>query len=63
MMPFDMLNKDFIKLLFVKQKKLLKKADTKMIKPPHFDELSVEKLYPYVVAQEGMADYFPESCK
>ena len=50
MMPFDMLNKDFIKLLFVKKKKLLKKADLKAIKAPHFDELSVQKLYRYVVA-------------
>ena len=62
-MPFDMLNKDFIKLLLVNRKRLLKKADLKSIKPPHYDELSVQKLYPYVVAQEGMAQYFPDSCK
>ena len=39
------------------------KTEVKMIKPPCFDELSVEKLYPHVIAQDGMADLFPDSCK
>ena len=56
-----MLTKDFVKLLLVERKKLLRKKHTIPIKPPHFDELSVDKIYDYVVAQPGMAAYFPDT--
>ncbi len=54
-MPSPMMTKDFIKLLLVQKKSLLKKKHTIPIKPPNFDELSIEKLYPHVVSLPGMA--------
>ena len=35
--------------------------DTLPIKPPHYDELAVCRIYDQVVAQPGMAQYFPDS--
>ena len=49
-MPYSMLTKDFVKLLLVERKKLLKMKHTIPIKAPNFDELSVEKIYDHVVA-------------
>jgi hypothetical protein len=39
-------NKDFLKDVLSGKKQLLKKSEVNQVKVPHYDELSVRKLYP-----------------
>ena len=39
-------NKDFLKDVFAGRKQLLEKAQVKYVQVPHYDELSVRRLWP-----------------
>ena len=41
-----MVNKDFLREIFVEQKRLLKLSEVKWIAVPRYDELSVQNMYP-----------------
>lgn len=45
MPPEAQVNKDFLKAIFADDKKLLKKKEVDYITVPHWDELSVKKLW------------------
>ena len=44
--PASQVNKDFLKQVFAGEKMLLKKKAVTTIEVPHYDELSVRKLWP-----------------
>ena len=46
MPPENQVNKDFLKKVFIDEKKLLKKKAVDYISVPHWDELAVNKLWP-----------------
>ncbi len=54
-----MINKDFLKQVFVHEKKLFKLADVKFKHVPLFDELSVVQLWPLMQADEEFMQYMP----
>ena len=43
------------------KKQLLKKSEVNQIKVPHYDELSVRKLYPQFKADKQFTQYFPDT--
>ena len=43
------------------EKKLLKMAQIKPVNIPSYDECGVKNIYGKVIAQPGMADYFPDA--
>ena len=54
-------NKDFLKQVFAGDKYLLKKQAVTTIEVPHYDELSVRKLYPQYKKDLDFQKYFPDS--
>ena len=54
-------NKDFLKDVLGGQKQLLKKAQVNQIEVPHYDELSVRKLYLELVKDQQFQQYFPDT--
>jgi hypothetical protein len=44
--PDTMINKDFLKLIFQDQKKLLQLSDVRHVCMPKYDELSVRNIFP-----------------
>ena len=54
-----MLNKDFLKEVFINQKKLLRLDQVKRICVPLYDELAVIKLWPMLKSDEEVVKYFP----
>ena len=42
------------------KKKFLKMEEVRFCNPPAFDEIGVKNLYDKVIAQDDMADYFPD---
>ena len=54
-----MLNKDFLKEVFVHQKRLFKLSEVKRICVPLYDELSVVKLWPMMRKYEDFMMFFP----
>ena len=54
-----MINKDFLKQVFVNDKKLFKLADVKFKHVPLYDELSVVQLWPLMKADEEFMQYMP----
>jgi len=59
-MPREMFTKDFSKMLFAGDKKLLKLKDVNLVSVPKFDEISVKNLYSQLIALEEMKLYFPD---
>lgn len=57
--PEYMLNKDFLKEIFVEEKKLLKLHEVKRICVPLYDELAVVKLWPMMRTDEKFMKYLP----
>ena len=57
--PEYMLNKDFLKEVFINQKKLLRLDQVKRICVPLYDELAVIKLWPMMKNDEEVVKYFP----
>ena len=54
-----MLNKDFLKDVFVNKKRLFKLSEVKRICVPLYDELSVIKLWPMMKNDEDFKMFFP----
>ena len=54
-----MLNKDFLKEIFIDQKKLLRLDQVSRICVPLYDELAVIKLWPMMKGDEKLMCYFP----
>ena len=59
-MPEWMFTKDFVKDLLGNKKRPMKYKNTIPLKPPSFDELSVERIWPKIKKLPGMAAYFPD---
>ena len=55
-----MLNKDFLRMVFREEKKLLGLADVKWIEVPKLAELSVVNLYPVFKDDKTMMAFFPD---
>ena len=55
-----MVNKDFLKDVLAGKKMLLKKADIQQIMVPHYDELSVKRLWPDLKKDAEFLQYFPD---
>ena len=56
-----MVNKDFIKDVLCGQKKLLKMDQLKPVHVPHYDELSIKRLYDDVLKMPDVSSFFPDS--
>ncbi len=54
-----MINKDFLKQVFVHEKKLLKLADVKFKHVPLYDEVSVVRLWPMMKEDAEFMQYMP----
>ena len=52
---------DFLKLVFVEEKRLLHKTEVDPIEVPHYDELSVKALWPQFAKDKNISPYFPDS--
>ena len=57
--PEYMMNKDFLKEIFINEKRLLKLDEVKRICVPLYDELSVVKLWPMMRNDEKFMQFFP----
>ena len=55
-----MVNKDFLKAVLRGEKQLLKKAEVKFIEVPHYEELSVKKMYPLMAKDPQFMSLFPD---
>ena len=60
MPPEKQINKDFLKKVFMDEKKLLKKKDVDYISVPHWDELAVNKLWPQMKSDVAFNIYFQD---
>ena len=58
--PSKMLNKDFLKLVLIEKKKLLKLSEVKYVHVPKYEELSVKKLWPLMHNVENFMVYMPD---
>lgn len=54
-----MLNKDFLKEIFIEEKQLLRLNQVKWINAPLYDELSVINLWPMMKDDEDFQRFFP----
>ena len=54
-----MLNKDFLKEVFIEEKSLLRLDQVKWINAPLYDELSVINLWPMMKDDENLKRFFP----
>ena len=54
-------NKDFLKEVLAGKKRLLRKAEVRSIQVPHYDELSVRRLWPDLKKDDEFASYFPST--
>jgi hypothetical protein len=54
------INKDFLKTVFLNEKKLLKLSDVKFVQVPMYDELSVVTLWPLMQQDAEFMQYFPD---
>jgi hypothetical protein len=55
-----MINKDFLKLIFADQKKLISLADMRSVTVPKYDELSVKNVYPMIKNNPFLSVHFPD---
>ena len=58
--PDTMLNKDFLRMILLEEKKLLTLADKREVNVPRYDELSVNILYPKFKDDANFMAYFPD---
>ena len=54
-----MLNKDFLKEVFIEQKRFLRLDEVKRICVPLYDELAVIKIWPMTKEDESLSVFFP----
>ena len=59
-MPYDQINKDFLREVLKGKKKLLKMKEVNFCNVPSYDEIGVKALYEKVVKLPGMPHYFPD---
>ena len=59
--PQSHVNKDFLKQVFSGEKMLLKKKAVTVVEVPHYDELSVKRLWPQYKKDPEFAQYFPDA--
>ena len=59
-MPYDQINKDFLRDVLRGKKKLLKMKEVNFCNVPSYDEIGVKALYEKVVKLTGMSQYFPD---
>ena len=55
-----MVNKDFLRQVFVEEKRLLELRAVKHVNVPKYDELSVKKFWPLMHKDAGFMQYMPE---
>ena len=61
MLPDEsVINKDFLKAVLSGEKNLLKKNEVAIIAVPHYDELSVKRLWPEFAGDDDFKQYFPD---
>ena len=60
MPPENLVNKDFLKDVFVGKKQLMLKSEVKQIEVPHYEEISVKALYPELKKDAEMMSYLPD---
>lgn len=60
MLPEIQVNKDFLKSIFLDEKKLFKKKKIEYIKVPHWDELPVKKLWGDLKDDAAFSIYFQD---
>ena len=58
--PEPLVNKDFLKDVFVGKKQLMLKTEVKQIEVPHYEEISVKALYPELNKDAQMMSYLPD---
>ena len=58
--PDTMINKDFLKAVLSDQKKLLKLNELRCVAVPKFDELSVKNIFPLIMQDKSVMQYFPD---
>ena len=61
MFPYYMVTAPFLKQILKKDKILLKTSEVNICNPPHYDEISVTRLYDECLKLPGMAKHFPDS--
>ena len=54
------MGKDHLKAIFAEEKSLLKKKAVDPIEVPHYDELSVRRLWPLFQKDQTFLRYFPD---
>ena len=54
------INKDFLKDVLAGKKQLFKKQAVTTIEVPHYDELSVKKIFPELKGDKAFMSYFPD---
>ena len=59
--PQSHVNKDFLKQVFSGEKMLLKKKAVTVVEVPHYDDLSVKRLWPQYKKDPDFAKYFPDA--
>ena len=55
-----MMTKDFLKLVLVEDKRLIKLSEVKFISIPHYSEMSVKVLWPHLKNDKIFMQYFPD---
>ena len=60
MPSYSMITTEFLKQILSGDKKLMKMQEVRHCNPPHYDEISVAKLYEPCLKMPGMAQYFPD---
>ena len=55
-----MMNKDFLKLVLVEDKKLLKLSEVNFVSVPRYNELAVGVLWPHLQKDKVFMQYFPD---
>ena len=55
-----MVNKDYLRQIFVEEKQLLLLSEVKWIQMPRYDELSVVNLFPKFKADPRVMAYLPD---
>ena len=58
--PESSINKDFLKLVLIDEKKLLERQKVKTVEVPMYDELSVSNIWPLMKENKEFMQYFPD---
>jgi hypothetical protein len=59
--PNSMMTAEYLKEILKNEKKLFKASEVRICNPPHYDEISVVKLYDAWLQLPGMKAYFPST--